>query len=67
MIIEEILKQNPQIKKEDLIFRSDGRIEWGCEHGIGHTVYSPNKDYIHGCDGCCKKLKIYEIVSEKTH
>lgn len=45
----------------------DGRIEWMCEHGIGHTIMIPNvkaeedstlKDtrdawFLHGCDGCC--------------
>ena len=39
--------------------RLDGRIEWTCKHGIGHTVGHVNPaqevgDYgIHGCDGCC--------------
>ena len=38
--------------------RLDGRIEWFCEHGVGHTVWFPKgSDGIHGCDGCCKKLK----------
>ena len=45
--------------------RSDGRIEWVCKHGIGHTVYAPAikqadgsyyRNYRHGCDGCCSKL-----------
>jgi len=36
-------------------YRADGRIEWLCEHGIGHTVWYPSySDGIHGCDGCCK-------------
>jgi hypothetical protein len=41
-------------------YRLDGRIEWYCKHGIGHTVWSPHKDkvtYMHGCDGCCTKLR----------
>ena len=46
--------------------RADGRIEWVCEHGVGHTVWAPTEygpsGYVHGCDGCCdeiyKKLKI---------
>ena len=44
------------LELEDLQYRSDGRIEWVCEHGIGHTVYSPGKNYIHGCDGCCERF-----------
>lgn len=41
-------------------FRSDGRLEWICPHGIGHTVQVPAKYkddkswWVHGCDGCCK-------------
>jgi hypothetical protein len=27
--------------------RYDGRMEWLCEHGVGHG------QHIHGCDGCC--------------
>ena len=45
------------------IKRMDGRIEWICKHGIGHTIKVP-KEYeklkawwSHGCDGCCTKLK----------
>jgi hypothetical protein len=42
--------------------RSDGRIEWVCEHGVGHTIGHRSKkmephDWIHGCDGCCDKVK----------
>ena len=38
--------------------RVDGRIEWVCEHGVGHTVWWPKHlDGVHGCDGCCKELK----------
>ena len=38
--------------------RADGRIEWHCEHGIGHTVWYPKgSNGIHGCDGCCRKLR----------
>jgi len=46
--------------------RTDGRQEWICEHGIGHTIRVP-KEYwdvdawwIHGCDGCCAKGPNYE-------
>ena len=27
--------------------RADGRMEWNCEHGVGHG------QHVHGCDGCC--------------
>lgn len=27
--------------------REDGRVEFICEHGIGHGLH------VHGCDGCC--------------
>ena len=38
--------------------RTDGRIEWICEHGIGHTIWFPKgSDDLHGCDGCCTKNK----------
>jgi len=42
----------------DYIFRGDGRIEFLCEHGIGHIIYNPNDwgkwSMSHGCDGCCE-------------
>lgn len=41
---------------EEFQYREDGRIEWVCEHCIGHTVYSPHDYYVHGCDGCCGEL-----------
>ena len=39
--------------------RLDGRIEWSCPHGVGHTVWHPvGGSGIHGCCGCCcSKLK----------
>lgn len=44
----------------ELQYRADGRIEWVCSHGIGHTVYAPKSmgkyGFIHGCDGCCNKI-----------
>ena len=46
-----------------ILKRADGRIEWVCDHGVGHTVYAPfGGDFVHGCDGCCdcdeyKKLR----------
>ena len=66
-IVDQILKLNPNITIDDLYGRSDGRIEWICSHGTGHTVYSPNNNYTHGCCGitegnkligCCSKIKI---------
>ena len=46
------------IKKEDLRLRADGRIEWICKDGIGHTIYAPNGNYVHGCNGNCRELRI---------
>jgi hypothetical protein len=57
-IIEKVLEKNPEFNKGNLTIRADGRIEYICAHEIGHTVYSPNNDYIHGCDRCCKKYNI---------
>ena len=50
-------------KDDRIINRLDGRVEWICEHGIGHTIYVPpeveHEDawWIHGCDGCCSGRK----------
>lgn len=48
------------VPEDELQFRADGRVEWVCEHGVGHTVYAPEKmkesGYVHGCDGCCRKI-----------
>ena len=50
-----------------LIWRLDGRLEWMCEHGVGHTVFAPkirqddgtiHQNWIHDCDGCCSGLEI---------
>ncbi len=45
--------------------RDDGRIELGCEHGVGHTSHKLTMAHgrtredryfgEHGCDGCCGK------------
>ena len=59
-IEEKFLKLNPKIRREDLNWRADGRLEWICRHRTGHTVFSPINDkayYDHGCDGCCEKIK----------
>lgn len=42
------------VKVEDLLMRADGRVEWICKHGIGHTIKGQG---VHGCDGCCSGLK----------
>lgn len=51
-----------KIKKKDLNYRADGRAEWVCSHGVGHTIVVP-KEYVtqeawwsHTCDGCCKEV-----------
>lgn len=46
-------------KEYTIINRADGRAEWVCEHGIGHTIFVPPEFehidawWVHGCDGCC--------------
>lgn len=44
------------------LIRNDGRIELGCEHGVGHTIWAPKTmgkaGYTHGCDGCCGKFHL---------
>jgi hypothetical protein len=42
-IIKEFLKLNPKIKEEELLWRANGRLEWICEHDVGHTVYEPKR------------------------
>lgn len=43
----------------ELHIRSDGRVEWICKHGIGHTIWYPKgSNAIHTCDNCCSKLKM---------
>lgn len=58
-----ILKRNPQIKKEQLLWRADQRLEITCDHGVGHTVFSPRgfKDFVHGCCGCCANFVAIEL------
>ncbi len=46
--------------------RMDGRIEWLCDHGVGHTIWHPRgSDLVHGCDGCCSKLSKAEYKVDK--
>ena len=61
MTLEELSKKY-NLPIEDLQTRLDGRVEWVCEHGVGHTIYNPNNwgkySYTHGCDGCCNNIKL---------
>ena len=62
--IEDIfLKRNGYCKREELNWRADERLEWVCEHGTGHTVFSVDEDWIHGCcyESCCKDLVTFSI------
>lgn len=65
-IVEEILRLNPKVKEKELSWRIDGRLEWICSHGVGHTVYDLKRnDFIHGgCDDCCKEIKVYNPSKE---
>lgn len=53
--------------RKKFITRMDGRIEWICEHDIGHTIFVPKQNksdsswWSHGCDGCCKIFKTPHI------
>ena len=51
-IIEMVKKYN--LSESEFNLRTDGRVEWVCKHGVGHTVFGEGT---HGCDGCCNKLK----------
>ena len=54
--LDKVLRANRWIEGVGhFIEREDERIEWICPHGVGHTVYSPTQNYVHGCDGCCDK------------
>ncbi len=68
------MKKIKKIKKEDLYQRMDGRIEWICKHGTGHTIKVPkeyekiNAWWVHACDGCCKKFgTIMEEYIKNAH
>ena len=55
--IKIIAKKYNRSEKE-FLRRMDGRIEWLCKHGVGHTVWFPKgSDDVHCCDNCCKELK----------
>jgi hypothetical protein len=61
MTLEQI-SEKTRLPIEQFICREDGRVEWICKHGVGHTVYNPNDwekyKYTHGCDGCCSSIKL---------
>lgn len=52
--------------------RYDGRYEWVCKHGVGHTVYvlhefeEINEWWRHGCCGCCADNPLYEIMKKEV-
>ena len=54
------LRRNPNIKRDELLWRGDDCLEWVCEHGVGHTIFAPypGPNWYHGCDGCCNKIKV---------
>ena len=46
--------------------RADGRIEWVCSHGVGHTIWFPRgSNNVHGCCGCCSKLSDARYSSKR--
>jgi len=57
-----IIKIIQESKEGRINLRGDGRVEWVCDHGVGHTIYNPNDlgkySMVHGCDGCCSELKL---------
>ena len=49
------------------IVRMDRRIEWICEHGVGHTIWYPKgNDAVHGCCGeaCCSQKEVVELINK---
>jgi hypothetical protein len=50
--------------RPEMLIREDGRVEWRCEHGIGHCVGHIRRWQrwmgIHGCDGDCAKFRYPE-------
>lgn len=53
-------------KCEHVLRRADGRVEWLCKHGVGHTIFAPERmgkaGYVHGCDGCCSNVRPVVVV-----
>lgn len=57
-----------EFKPTQYCFRADGRVEFICEHGIGHTIFNPRDEgkwtYSHGCDGCCEGVSELSVEGE---
>ena len=55
--------------EDNLNMRIDGRVEWICKHGVGHTIYAPTGEeweFIHGCCRCCEgKREEYKKLMRK--
>lgn len=55
----------------NIFYRTDGRVEWLCPHGVGHTIAVPaahvdsDARWTHGCDGCCMPREEWEAAIEK--
>lgn len=58
----ELNKDNPDVSKDRIIFRMDGRMEWLCPDSIGHPFFVPNNPigWNHGCNGNCKAIQVIE-------
>lgn len=56
--VDKIIRDSPS---DRINLRMDGRVEWICDHGVGHTIWNPRDGkyaFVHGCDGCCSQLKL---------
>ena len=59
-------------KRDETLFvkRADGRLEWQCKHGVGHTIkvpfcYEKQKAWwVHGCDWCCSKKEFKRLFKK---
>ena len=67
LIISEFLDKNPEFTADDIEFSEDGRLEWFCEHGQAHTVFSPKNSFWHQCCGCCRKIIPLDRLSRVNH
>lgn len=61
--IEKFLKLNSFAELKNIIYYSD-IIEYNCEHGIGHPIYSKINNYLHTGDICCEKID-YSYLNQK--
>lgn len=44
------------------VFDISDVLEGICPHGIGHPiVLRQDRDGVHGCDGCCMKIKVLDL------